>query len=191
MTPFAYFDETTAEMVSRMGFDLTLKEGSWAPAAAVQFHASIYGHRPDVHSVIHLHSHFLSVLSTLGRVVGMYNVASVLFYDEQVVHVDDGNPPAPVDGEVIASELGDRRVVIIKNHGAIVASQSLERATIEALTLEKVAQYHLEAEAVGGTEIAPAEVIRGRRSYTQYYLPLMWDANVRRLRSSDPELFGA
>ena len=37
----------------------------------------------------------------------------------------------------VADALGDKRVVLIKNHGAIVASQSIEDATIEAITLEK------------------------------------------------------
>ena len=56
--------------------------------------------------------------------------------------------------------LGDKRVVLMKNHGAIVASQSLEHATIEAVMLEEAARYHLECEAAGGTEIVEAEVRR-------------------------------
>jgi L-fuculose-phosphate aldolase len=80
-------------------------------------------------------------------------------------------------------------VILLKNHGAVIASQSLERATIEAMMLEVAARYHIEAEAVGGDEFPIAEVLRGREQYRKYFLPNMWDANLRRLRKSDPDLF--
>ena len=188
VSPFGYFDETTPEMVVKVGFDLSRLEGEWEPSPAIQFHAAIYAQRPDVMSVIHTHSHYVSVFSTTGRTIGMYNVGSVLFWGDQVVHIDDGSKP-PVQGKELAAELGDKRVVLIKNHGAIIASQSLEQATIEAMMLEVAARYHIEAEAIGGTEFPEAEVVRGRAAYHQHFLPNMWDANVRRLRISDPELF--
>jgi ribulose-5-phosphate 4-epimerase/fuculose-1-phosphate aldolase len=81
--------------------------------------------------------------------------------------------------------------VLIKNHGAIVASQSMEDATIEAIALEESARYHLECEAVGGTEIAEAEVLGGKAMYRKHFLPTMWEANLARLRRSDPDLFDA
>ncbi|HRE03246.1 MAG TPA: class II aldolase/adducin family protein [Ilumatobacteraceae bacterium] len=190
VSPFGYFDETTPEMVIKVDFDLNRLEGDWDPSPAIQFHAAIYRKRPDVGSVIHIHSHYVSVFSTVGQPIGMYNVGSVLFYDDQVLHADDGSGP-PVVGTTLAEELGDKRVVLIKNHGAIVASQSLERATIEAMMLEVAARYHIEAQAIGGTEFPEAEVIRGRAAYHRHFLPNMWDANVRRLQRSDPELFEA
>ena len=190
VSPFGYFEETTPDMVNKVSFDLQRLEGDWEPSPAIQFHAAIYEQRPDVQSVIHTHSHYVSVFSTTGRAVGMYNVGSVLFYDDQVLHADDGTKP-PVVGKELARELGDKRVVLIKNHGAIIASQSLEQATIEAMMLEVAARYHIEAEAIGGTEFPEAEALRGRIAYRKHFLPNMWAANVRRLRVSDPELFAA
>ena len=91
---------------------------------------------------------------------------SVLFHEEQATYFDDGvkSHLAVVDA------LGDKRVVLMKNHGAIVASDSLENATIEALTLESCARYHLECEAAGGTEILEAEV-RRRKGHVPQALP--------------------
>ena len=40
-----------------------------------------------------------------------------------------------------------------------------------------------------GVEIPLAEVVRGRAAYHKHFLPNMWEANLRRLRSSDPDLF--
>ena len=188
VSPFGYFDETTPEMVIKVSFDLECLEGNWEPSPAIQFHAAIYKKRKDVHSVIHTHSHYVSVLSTVGKRVGMYNVGSVLFWNDQILHADDGSKP-PVVGDELADELGENRIVIIKNHGAIIASQSLEQATIEAQMLEVAARYHIEAEAIGGTEFPDAECIRGRTAYRKHFLPNMWAANVRRLMKSDADLF--
>ena len=185
VTGFEYFDQTTPDRMCLMGYDLQPRIGSLKMSPAVNFHARIYQERMDVNAIVHLHSHYVSVLSSTGRTVGMYNVSSVLFHEEQATYFDDGVKPhlAVVDA------LGDKRVVLMKNHGAIVVSDSLENATIEALTLESCARYHLECEAAGGTEILDAEVRGGKLMYRKHYLPNMWEANFERLRRSDPDLF--
>ena len=187
VTGLEYLDQTTSDRVVKLGFDLGLREGEAIFSPAVNFHARIYELRPDVNGIVHVHSHFVSVLSSTGRTVGMYNVLSVLFHDDQATYADDGHR-AHVD---VADALGDKRVVLIKNHGAIVASQSMEDATIEAIALEEAARYHLECEAIGGTEIAEAEVLGGKAMYRKHFLPSMWQANLERLRRSDPDLFTA
>jgi L-fuculose-phosphate aldolase len=185
VTGFEYFDQTTPDRICLMGYDLQPRIGELKMSPAVNFHARIYQERADVNAIVHLHSHFISVLSSTGRTVGMYNVSAVLFHEEQATYFDDGVKPhlAVVDA------LGDKRVVLMKNHGAIVASDSLENATIEALTLESCARYHLECEAAGGTEILEAEVRAGKSMYRKNFLPHMWEANVERLARSDPDLF--
>jgi L-fuculose-phosphate aldolase len=186
VTGFEYFDTTTPDRVAKLTFDLEPLVGALAMSPAVNFHARIYRERPDVNAIVHLHSHHISVLSSVeGKTVGMYNVHSVLFHEEQATYSDDGVKPhlAVVDA------LGDKRVCIMKNHGAIIASESLESATIEAITLEKAAHIQLDCEAIGGTEILEAEVLGGKAMYRRHYLPQMWSANYERLRRSDPELF--
>jgi L-fuculose-phosphate aldolase len=185
VTGFEYFDQTTPDRVCLMGFDLQPRIGELKLSPAVNFHARIYAQRPDVGAIVHLHSHHVSVLSSTGRTVGMYNVSSVLFHDEQATYFDDGHK----SHLAVVDALGDKRVVLMKNHGAIVASETLERATIEALTLEQCARYHLECEAAGGTEILRDEVVAGKAMYQKHYLVHMWDANLERLRRSDPDLF--
>ena len=188
VSAFGFFDETTPEQVVTSDLDGNVVRGDWPASPAIKFHAAFYRVRPEVGSVIHTHSHWLSTFVTRDREIGMYNVASVLFHDEQILHADDGTKP-PVPGDEMAGKLGVRSVVLIKNHGAIVVSDTLEKATILALTLEQAARYHLEAEAIDGTEFPLAEVVRAKAKYHQHYLPQMWSACYRRLRTSDPDLF--
>ncbi len=188
VTPFEYFDETTPDRLIRVDGDLRLLEGDWEPSPAIQFHAAIYGSRPDVGSIIHTHSHWVSVFSSLGRPVGMYNVAAVLFHGSQALYADDGTRPS-AEGVRLAEALGDNGVLLMRNHGAIIASGSIEAATVEAMTLEAATRYHIECEAIGGAEIPEAEVVQSRRDYDRYFRRMTWDANLRRLRRSDPDLF--
>ena len=188
VSPFEYFDETVPERVIKTSFDLALLEGDWEPSPAIKFHAEFYKGRPDVNCVIHTHSHYAMVLATTGRTLGMYNDMSALFLDEQIVHVDDGTGP-PVDGAVMCQEVGDRHVIIVKNHGAIFLGDSIETTTVEAFTFEKCSRIQIEAEMIGGTEHTQAYVERGKVAYHRYFRPQMWAAAVRRLRRDEPELF--
>jgi L-fuculose-phosphate aldolase len=115
----------------------------------------------------------------------MYDVSAVLFHDEQATYFDDGRK----SHLEVVDALGDKRVVLMKNHGAIIASDSVEHATIEALTLERCAHLHLDCVAAGGTEILEEEVVAGKAMYRKHYLPQMWDANLARLQRSDPDVF--
>jgi L-fuculose-phosphate aldolase len=188
VSPFEYFDETLPDRIVKVSMDLDVLEGDWEASPAIRFHAGFYRARPDVNSVIHTHSRWVSIFATTRRTIGMYNVVSVLFHEDQALYEDDGSH-GPVDPELMCAALGDRRVLLIKNHGAIVVSQSLENATIEACMLEVAAEYHMRAETIGGTEFPDVEARRAREKYHKYFLPQMWDANFRRLRRSDPDLF--
>lgn len=65
ISPFEYFDETTPDQVVKLSFGLELLEGSWEPSPAAQFPAAIYAGKPALRSVIHTHSHWVSVFSTI------------------------------------------------------------------------------------------------------------------------------
>jgi L-fuculose-phosphate aldolase len=188
VSPFEYFDETEPERVIKSSFDLELLEGDWEPSPAIKFHAAFYQARPDVNCCIHTHSHYAMVLSTTGRELGMYNDMASLFLDEQVVYVEDGIKP-PVYGPDMVKAIGDRHVLIAKNHGTIFLGDSIETTTVEAFTFERCAHIQLEAEMMGGTEHVRAYVERSKQSYHRYFRPQMWAAAVRRLRRDDPELF--
>jgi L-fuculose-phosphate aldolase len=186
VSPFQYFDETRPEHIVKSTLDLELLEGDWEPSPAISFHAAIYRARPDVNSVIHTHSRAVCAVGTTGRPIGMYHVSSALF------HKDQGISGANPKDEAIVGALGrDRNVALLRNHGAVVVAETLEKAAIKAMVLEKAAQYHIDAEAVDGEPMSEEDSELMRRTHEQYYIPNMWSAHLRRLRVSDPDLFTA
>jgi len=188
VSSFGYFDETTPGDVIKTTFDLERLEGDAEPSPAIAFHAALLKARPDAMSVIHTHSHWVEVVSTTGQDVGMYSADACLFYQEQAHYADDGINP-PVDGPRMAAVLGARSVLLVGNHGTVIVETSLAAATVKAIALETSARCHVESQLIGGKEMAEAEAARAKGAYTRYFIPNMWEANYRRLRRSDPDLF--
>ena len=94
-----------------------------------------------------------------------------------------------MDGPRRAEALGQRSVVLIGNHGACFVCPSLEEATVKAIALESSARVHYEARVVGGHEMPEAEAARAKKACHKYFIPMMWEANYRRLRRTDADLF--
>lgn len=186
VSPFQYFDETLPAHIVKSTLDLQLIEGDWTPSPAISFHAAIYRARPDVNSVIHTHSRAVCAVGTTGRTIGIYHVSSALFHKDQGI-----SGPNPKDEAIVAALGSDKHVALLRNHGAVVAEDSLEKAAIKAMVLEKAAQYHIDAEAVDGEPMTEEESAHMRLTHEQYFIPNMWQAHLRRLRKSDPELFEA
>ena len=190
VTPFEYFDETVPESVMHLGLDLTVLDGDGVASPAVQFHASIYAARSDVGSVIHIHSRNAMIFSTLGVELGMYHAAATLFAGRQALFADDGVAPL-AHGPAIVGALGDARLLIMQNHGALLAASTVEDATVDAITFEQQADIHLAAVHAGGRPMKPAEVRQNQADYDTHYRPMTWEAMLRRLRHSDPDLFAS
>jgi L-fuculose-phosphate aldolase len=170
MSPFEYFDQTVpADLVLFPIGAPPAGEGLAAVSPAVQFHSAIYERRAEVASVVHTHGRFTGAVSSTGRPVGMYNAVSTLFAGRQSVFIDDGSLPS-AHGPAVADALGDGTVVFIKNHGAVIVGPTVE-------------------DTLGGTEIDEREVRQAQADYDAYFCAATWAANLRRLRTSDPDLF--
>jgi len=188
ISPFEYFDETLPERIIRLGLDMTLLDGDWEPSPAVQFHAAIYQQRPDVGAIVHTHSPNISAFVTRPDEVAPLNILGSLFAGEQVVYVEDGITP-PVDGKSVAAAFGEDNTLLISNHGVILIAPTLEEATMRAVFIEQAAAFHIEATVAGGTALPADSVPRRKEFLRDTAIPKMWQANMRRLHRSDPDLF--
>jgi L-fuculose-phosphate aldolase len=188
ISPFEYFDETLPERVIEVGFDLTVRTGTWEASPAIQFHAAIYAERADVGAVVHTHSQYISALVTRQEPVRAYNITAALFAGSQTLYLEDGLRP-PVDGKSIAAALADNDALLISNHGVIIVAPTLEEATVRAVLIEQAARFQLEVTGAGGTTL-PSDALRRRVPfYRDTGIGQMWQANLARLRVTDPDLF--
>ena len=188
ISPWGYFDETLPDHVVHVSMDLEVLSGDGGVSPAVGFHARMLRDRPAAGAVIHTHSPYVEVLSTTGADMGMYSADACLFHDEQAHYFDDGVRPI-VDGPRMSAALGERSVLWLGNHGVVIVAASLALATVKAITLETSARCHVEAQQIGGKEMPIAEAVRSKALYLENFIGAMWEANWRRLRRSDPDLF--
>lgn len=193
VTPFQYFDETLPQHVSKVGFDLEVREAGTLPASpGINFHSSVYQARPDVNCVIHTHAFNMSVLSTTDRAFGMYYTYASLFHDDVGYFEDDLGRTPDDEGDAIVAALGDRRAVLMSHHGSVHVGASLEQVTAEAILFELCCRYQVAAMAIGGQPLDDHVAHAYRHAYLKSgFREQIWAANLRRLRRSDPDLFEA
>ena len=191
VTPYQYFDETLPGHVSIVGFDLIVRErGTLAASPGINFHASVYRSRPDVNCVIHTHGFHQSVLSTTGTPFGVYYDYASLFVDDVAYWKDDPSLTPDAEGELMAEMLGGKRVMLMGHHGAVHAGDTLENTTMEALVFELCCKYQVAALQVNGRPLDDRSARSYRAAYLKYaFRTQMWDANYRRIRRSDADLF--
>src|SRR4051794_13752139 len=201
ITPLEYCELTRPDDLITVGFARRQRDGAGEQSRVVNFYAAIYKHRRDVGAVIHTHAYHASLLASVGEVADLYNNRSIMFFEDQALYGDELTLPAS-DGSDAAEALGDRTVLLAKNHGIFVAAGSVEQATVLTISFATAARFHIEAKLlgakpsfvpVGDPDVVEAQrkALIARRDYQRSYLTTLWDANLRRLERDDPELFSA
>lgn len=129
--------------------------------AAFTIHSHIHMARPDVTAAAHAHSLYGKTWSSLGRLLDPLTQDACAFFDDHAL-LDDytGVVVDMSEGERLAAALGDKKAIILKNHGHLTVGQSVEEACWWYVTMERSCQAQLMAEAAGTPQPIPAEMAR-------------------------------
>jgi L-fuculose-phosphate aldolase len=187
-TPVGFGELSTPESIERIPLAASVDELPQTVSIAVAVVLAIYRRRPDVGAVVHTHSHHASVVSATRRSIGMYNEMSTMYFEQQVI-VGDVGDRSPQACDRLAQALGERRVLLLVGHGIIAVAPTIQEAAIDALALEKAARWDNEARPYGGEPIVLPHIRQTKPLYDLYFRKNMWEANLRRLRRTDPDLF--
>lgn len=118
--------------------------------AAVAIHCAVHAARPDVIAAAHAHGPYGKTLSSLPMGIEPLTQDACAFYDDFGVFADfSGVVLDPEEGRRIGAALGDKKAVILRNHGMLTVGQTVESAAWWFLTLERTAQSQLMAYAAG------------------------------------------
>jgi L-fuculose-phosphate aldolase len=160
-------DMTVADL-AMLTVDGDIVEGNIGPASneIIQMHAAVYRRRPDVGSVIHTHSPYVTSFAIANKPIEPTYEALVRF---------DITEPVPVAGyaprgsERSISNITDNvndtnHAVLLANHGLLVFDSTIEKATHLVFVLEEAAQFSLMANVIGGSQTLPAEAIEQARA---------------------------
>jgi ribulose-5-phosphate 4-epimerase/fuculose-1-phosphate aldolase len=114
--------------------------------AAVAIHCAVHQARPDVVAAAHAHGPYGKTLSSLDMTIEPLTQDACAFYDDVGVYADyRGVVLSSEEGDRIARALGDRKAVILRNHGMLTVGETVDSAAWWFLTLERTCQAQLMA----------------------------------------------
>ncbi len=134
--------------------------------AAFAIHSQVHAARPDVVAAAHAHSTYGKSWSSLGRTLDPLTQDACAFFEDHTVYGDfTGVVYQTTEGERIAQALGQRKAIILRNHGLLTVGHTVDEAAWWFITMDRSCQAQLMAEAVGTPmKIDPADaaVTRGQ-----------------------------
>jgi L-fuculose-phosphate aldolase len=147
-------DEITRDNILTIDLEGNVTAGTARRHSEVYIHSEIFKARPDVHSVLHTHPIYSIALSSSTRPMRALSQGGALFHDAVGLYADTINLiRTHAMGAGVAKALGKHHAVLLKNHGLVIASATVEETVIRALMFEDAAKVQMVAEAAG--ECAP------------------------------------
>jgi ribulose-5-phosphate 4-epimerase/fuculose-1-phosphate aldolase len=174
LNPFGMlFDEITASSLIKLDKDGNLLVPSDYPSNPAGFviHSAIHMSSPDLNWVIHTHSRFGTAVATQKQ--GLLPVSQkaltllgwTAYHDFEGAAFDTGERPR------IVRDLGDKRILILRNHGLMTVGKTVGEAFVWMYRIETACRIQIDALS-GGSELNPISegtqaktVEQGRKMY--------------------------
>jgi ribulose-5-phosphate 4-epimerase/fuculose-1-phosphate aldolase len=152
-------------------------------------HSAVHSSKSNAHCVMHTHTNAGMAMAALKK--GLINIdfSGSAFHKKVAYHDFEGVTLRKDECKRIADDLGDKSVMILKNHGLLTTGLTVAEAFMKLYTLESACKVQLMARACGEEyEFVPAEVAeshsRDLKDAASY--KLAFRALVRRLLRKDP-----
>jgi ribulose-5-phosphate 4-epimerase/fuculose-1-phosphate aldolase len=114
-------------------------------------HACIYRTRSDVHSVMHSHSRLSRIFSLSSKALrGLLTSSGPEWQEGVPLYRGAGLITTVERGDHLAQVLGGRSAALLRGHGDVIATNSIKRTVLKAITLKQNADVLNEVLAHGG-----------------------------------------
>ena len=124
------------------------------PAGFV-IHSAIHMARPDVRCVMHTHT--VAGMAVAALESGLLPISMyALGYFERVAYHDFEGPSLDVSERArLASNLGDKNVLILRNHGLLTCGETVAQAFVRMYRLQRACEVQLAAQGTGAKLVVP------------------------------------
>jgi ribulose-5-phosphate 4-epimerase/fuculose-1-phosphate aldolase len=160
--------------------------------AAFAIHSRVHAARPGAMAAAHAHSMYGKAWSSLGRLLDPITQDACAFYEDHALFDDyTGVVYETSEGDRIAQTLGNRKAVILRNHGLLTVGRTIDEAVWWFITMDRSCQAQLLAEAAGKPiKIAHEHAITARNQVGNEYggwfqFQPLWSKIAR----EEPDLF--
>lgn len=190
------FDEITASSLLKVDLDGNV---AYKPdltyglqLAGFVIHSAIYKARPDVMAVMHTHTIAGMAVSSMKCGFLPLTQTATRFYTRIAYHDFNGPERDPGERELLARDLGEHNLMILRNHGLLTVGPSIPEAFNFMYGMERSCQAQVAAMAAN-TELnlLPQRVVDKAvsmydPSVIRRYGILEWPALLRKLDRQDP-----
>ena len=152
-------------------------------------HSAIYEHRPDINCVMHAHPRYGSAVSALDEGFVPMIQDAFQFYGKVAYHEYEGLSLDLDERERLAASLGDKPVMVMRNHGLMTTGSTVAEAYMRMHYLELSCRVQIEVMSSGqSVRLPPKEVCE--KAAKQYAISAPagtheWEPLLRMLDTTD------
>ncbi|MEG3846299.1 class II aldolase/adducin family protein [Microcoleus sp. herbarium19] len=129
--------------------------------AAFAIHSQIHAARPDVIAAAHAHSPYGKSWSSLGQLLDPLTQDACSFYEDHALFDDYTGVVLEIEeAKRIAKTLGDKKAIILQNHGLLTVGETVDEAAWWFIAMERSCQAQLMAQAAGKPILIKPECAR-------------------------------
>lgn len=178
-------DEITPETLIRMNLDGEVLEGDFPRHVEYPIHTEVFRARPEITCVIHTHPLYSIAFAATEQPLRALSHEGCMFTPPDVPRFTlTANLIVTRQlGEAVATTLGEASACYLVNHGIVVASETIERAVVAALNLERASQIQLLASASSQHlhSTNDGECLAKRKIYHPEAIQNTWNYYCRRI----------
>jgi len=160
INPFGMmFDEVTASDLVKIDLDgnIVLTNGYDVNPAGFCIHSAIHMAREDAKAVMHLHTDDGVAVSTMADGLLPVTQTAMIIRDEIAYHEYEGVALDLSERERLVADIGDKRLLILRNHGTLAVGKAVSDCFLMLYSLERACTMQVRAMAGGAKLHQPSE----------------------------------
>ncbi|MEK6243823.1 MAG: class II aldolase/adducin family protein [Pseudomonadota bacterium] len=151
-----WYNEVTASNLVKVNLAGQAVDGSKYPVNIAGFviHSAIHAARDDAHCIIHTHSTAGSAVSCKKDGLRYDNFYSAILHGEVAYHEFEGVTTDTAEQSRLVASLGRKSVLILRNHGLLVACPGIPEAFTTYWTLQRACEIQAATDAMAGENLS-------------------------------------
>jgi ribulose-5-phosphate 4-epimerase/fuculose-1-phosphate aldolase len=193
INPFGlHYSEITASSLLLVDLEgNVLRESSWpVNRAGFVIHSALHASQPQAHCIMHTHTTNGVAVACLKEGLSPHNFYGAMLQGQVAYHDFEGITVEPGEKERLVRDIGDKRAVILRNHGLLSWGPSVAQAFLTLWTLQQACDVQIAAAAAGAihpvTAQAIAQSVRESGQGEKRTCDDVFAALVRMLDAKDP-----
>ena len=149
------YNEVTATNLVKIDLAGKVMDGSKYPVNIAGFviHSAVHRAREDAHCIIHTHSTAGSAVACKKEGLRYDNFYSAVLYGQVAYHDFEGVTTDEAEQPRLVKSLGAKPILILRNHGLLVACASVPQAYITYWGLQRACEIQVATDAMRGENL--------------------------------------